>query len=190
MPRRDYLIRWKKITLSDSNGHVHAQKNLTNQSPFTLSEPSVLFFNPNDKNQTLKNPLRPVLKRIDVLEDLKSAISVATKGAVPTLNRTGVMVEELIPYSEFFADYAGQCGREVLDIGCAYGVATIAALERGAKVLAVDIEQQHLDILEDRLNDEAKRWVTTQQGVLPDVDFEDGRFCGDSCQPSYSFFEA
>ncbi|WP_182274983.1 hypothetical protein [Bacillus velezensis] len=56
------------------------------------------------------------------MEDLKSA-DIGFKGMVPTLNRTGVMVEHLIPYSSDFAEYAGNYGGEVLDIGCAYGVA-------------------------------------------------------------------
>ncbi|MEM7394050.1 MAG: polyketide synthase dehydratase domain-containing protein, partial [Verrucomicrobiota bacterium] len=116
-----------------------------------------------------------VLKPVDVLSDLKAAMPSPSQGLVPTLNRTGVMTEELIPCSRAFADFAGQCDGEVLDIGCAYGVATIAALERGARVLAVDMEPQHLAILEDRLNDEAKVSLTLLEGVLPDIDFDDER---------------
>ncbi|WP_406346322.1 amino acid adenylation domain-containing protein [Streptomyces sp. NBC_00648] len=124
----------------------------------------------------LPAPARPVTREHDVLEDLKSAANLDFGGMVATLNRTGVMVEHLIPYSSEFAEYAGECGGEVLDLGCAYGIASIAALERGARVVALDMEKKHLDILGQRVNDDARTRLTLRQGVLPDVDFEDGRF--------------
>ncbi|MGW0791223.1 amino acid adenylation domain-containing protein [Streptomyces sp. NPDC002911] len=117
-----------------------------------------------------------VTREHDVLEDLKTAAAIDFGGMVATLNRTGVMVEHLIPYSSDFADFAGLRGGEVLDMGCAYGVASIAALERGARVVALDMEQKHLDILEQRVNDESRHLLTLRRGTLPDVDFEDERF--------------
>ncbi|HEY0191658.1 MAG TPA: alpha/beta fold hydrolase, partial [Kofleriaceae bacterium] len=116
------------------------------------------------------------MREHDILQDLKAAANVDFHGMVVTLNRTGVMVEHLIPYSIEFADYAGQCGGEVLDLGCAYGIAAIAALERGARVVALDMEQRHLDILGQRVTPEARARLTLVRGVLPDVDFADGRF--------------
>ncbi|EPH43453.1 non-ribosomal peptide synthetase [Streptomyces aurantiacus] len=118
----------------------------------------------------------PVTRDHDVLEDLKAAAAIDFGGMVATLNRTGVMVERLIPYSAEFAEYAGGGDGEVLDLGCAYGVASIAALERGARVVALDMEQKHLDILEQRVNDEARERLSLRRGMLPDVDFEAGRF--------------
>ncbi|MEU6903917.1 amino acid adenylation domain-containing protein [Streptomyces coeruleorubidus] len=118
----------------------------------------------------------PVTLEHDVLEDLKAAADLDFGGMVATLNRTGVMVERLIPYSEEFAEYAGNSGGEALDLGCAYGVASIAALERGARVVALDMEQKHLDILGQRVNDEARQRLSLRRGMLPDVDFEAGRF--------------
>ncbi|MFF9687117.1 amino acid adenylation domain-containing protein [Streptomyces sp. NPDC014623] len=120
--------------------------------------------------------VRPVTRDHDVLEDLKAAADLDFGGMVATLNRTGVMVERLIPYSEEFAQYAGDSDGEALDLGCAYGVASIAALERGARVVALDMEQKHLDILGQRVNDEARQRLSLRQGMLPDVDFEAGRF--------------
>ncbi|MEW2063376.1 amino acid adenylation domain-containing protein [Streptomyces sp. NPDC007002] len=119
---------------------------------------------------------RGVTRDHDVLEDLKAAADLDFGGMVATLNRTGVMVERLIPYSQEFAAYAGESGGEALDLGCAYGVASIAALERGARVVALDMEQKHLDILGQRVNDEARERLSLRQGMLPDVDFEAGRF--------------
>jgi len=124
----------------------------------------------------VQKPDTAVLRDDDVLDNLKSAMPEQVSGMIPTLNRTGYMLETLISYSQAFADYAGTCGGEVLDIGCAYGIASIAALEQGATVLAVDMAQQHLDILERRIADTARDRIATLRGVLPDVDFDDGRF--------------
>lgn len=110
-----------------------------------------------------------VLRDVDVLDDLKSAFG--TSLMIPTLNRTGFMLEEMTQYSKAFADYAGTCEGEVLDLGCAFGVASIAALENGARVLAVDMEKSHLDILQERVTPAAAERLRTQVGVLPDLDF-------------------
>ena len=152
-------------------------KNLSKPTGISLLDPSSTFSSDiNQGTREIKKPFSTVLKEDDVLADLKSAMPNYINGIAPTLNRTGVMLERLNSYSEFFADYAGQCGGEVLDLGCAYGVATIAALERGAQVLAVDMEQQHLDILAERILDEAKQRLCTRQGLLPGIDFEEKRF--------------
>ena len=97
-------------------------------------------------------------------------------GLIPTLNKTGWMTEGLDDYSEDFARYAGTADGPVLDIGCAYGVATLKALENGATVVASDIEPRHLEILERRVPAEFKNRLATRTAVLPDCDFEPGRF--------------
>nr|ABM63527.1 BryB [Candidatus Endobugula sertula] len=122
------------------------------------------------------NSLSSVLNKNDPLNDLKSALSTRVDGMIPTLNRTGVMTENLNNYSQAFIDYVGKNKGEVLDLGCAYGIATIKALEQGAQVLAVDMEKQHLDILSDRVRDEIKNRLSTQVGILPDIGFEEERF--------------
>jgi hypothetical protein len=48
---------------------------------------------------------------------------------VPTLNNTGWMIETPDRVSVAFAEYAGALDSEVLDIGCAYGVETLPAVE-------------------------------------------------------------
>ncbi len=101
------------------------------------------------------------------------------EGLIPTLNKTGWMTEGLDEYSQDFAVYAGSVGRqghEVLDIGCAYGVATLAALAEGARVCASDIEPRHLEILRQRVPPEYRARVRSVPGALPGVDFEHGHF--------------
>jgi SAM-dependent methyltransferase len=97
-------------------------------------------------------------------------------GLVPTLNHRGFMSATIDHYSSRFADFAGTIADEVLDMGCAYGVATRAALERGARVMACDMESGHLEILEVDMPAELKRRLRTRVGSLPEVDFAEESF--------------
>lgn len=98
------------------------------------------------------------------------------KGLIPTLNHRGFMLESLDLYSQQFAEYAGTIDGEVLDIGCAYGIATQAALKNGARVLACDMDEGHVAILMQETADEMHERLRTAVGVLPDVDFPDNSF--------------
>jgi SAM-dependent methyltransferase len=93
------------------------------------------------------------------------------KTMVPTLNGTGFMFEVRDGYAEEWIHYAGRCPDPVLEIGCAYGVSTIPALEAGGRVTACDMEQGHLDILADRVPESLKPNLACVAGALPDVDF-------------------
>ena len=97
-------------------------------------------------------------------------------GMIPTLNDTGFMTDEPDAYSLEFAAYAGSIRAPTLDIGCAYGVATIAALAEGATVTACDMEERHLEILASRVPEEARGRLTTAVGVLPYKDFPEASF--------------
>jgi SAM-dependent methyltransferase len=92
-------------------------------------------------------------------------------GLIPTMNNTGFMTESMDAYSQEFATYAGPLQAEVLDIGCAYGIATLAALANGARVCAADIEPKHLRVLEGRVPASQRSRLRTQVATLPDVDF-------------------
>ena len=98
------------------------------------------------------------------------------EGLIPTLNNTGWMTEEMDAYSLDFTRYAGTVAGEVLDIGCAYGIATLAALDHGARVCACDIEPRHLEILDARVPDDARSRYRSLPGALPDTDFPSARF--------------
>ncbi|AXE29472.1 hypothetical protein DK842_05885 [Chromobacterium phragmitis] len=99
-----------------------------------------------------------------------------TNGMIPTLNGTGAMTTRLPACSEAFVEFAATARGEVMDMGCAYGVATIAALERGARVLAVDIDERHLQILSARVPPALKARLETQAGALPGMSVAKGRF--------------
>jgi SAM-dependent methyltransferase len=98
------------------------------------------------------------------------------KDMVPTLNGTGFMFEVRDGYADDWIRYAGSIADPVLEVGCAYGVATIPALEAGARVVALDMEPRHLQILESHVNPTLRANLTCVAGTLPDVDFEPGRF--------------
>jgi SAM-dependent methyltransferase len=98
------------------------------------------------------------------------------EGLVPTLNNRGFMSETLDYFSEKFSDYAGGIDAQVLDVGCAYGIASRAALEKGARVLACDMDAGHVQILERETPPALRERLRTDVGVLPHLDYPDGSF--------------
>lgn len=107
-------------------------------------------------------------------EDLLPKSSVP--GLVPTMNNTGWMTETLDEISQAFTDYAGGTDDESLDVGCAYGIASLMALDKGAKIFACDIEPKHLDVLAQRVPENARDRYRSKAGALPGVDFESETF--------------
>jgi SAM-dependent methyltransferase len=72
-----------------------------------------------------------------------------------------------------FIDFAAASEKPVVDIGAAYGVATIPALSVGASVIAVDTDHRHLEILRTQLNAEGQARLTTLAASFPeDTNFE------------------
>jgi SAM-dependent methyltransferase len=111
------------------------------------------------------------------------------EGLVPTLNQRGFMADKLDRISAMFAEYAGSIDREVLDIGCAYGIATQAALEHGATVTACDMEAGHLQVLEAETPPAHRPRLTTTVGMLPVVDFEEGAYGAILCSRLLHFLK-
>jgi SAM-dependent methyltransferase len=92
------------------------------------------------------------------------------------MNNTGWMTEKMDSYSADFAEYAGTADGEVLDIGCAYGIATLAALENGARVLACDMDPRHLEVLYARVPEQLRGRYRSKAATMPAVDFPQGSF--------------
>ncbi|MBL8645475.1 MAG: class I SAM-dependent methyltransferase [Rhodospirillaceae bacterium] len=92
-------------------------------------------------------------------------------GAIPTLNGRGFMLEALDSYATAFVAAAAAATGEVLDIGCAYGVASLAALKLGARVCACDMEPGHLAYVTEQAQAVRRGALRTVVGVLPDVNF-------------------
>lgn len=67
---------------------------------------------------------------------------------IPTLNQQGLAMTVVDdPCSRAFIDYAAQSEGWCLEVGAAYGAATIQALKQGARMVANDLGSQHLEIL-------------------------------------------
>jgi len=91
----------------------------------------------------------------------------------PTLNGTG----------------AGQTDGEVLDIGCAFGVATIAALEAGGRVTASDLDPRHLEILTRNTPEALRSHLTCVTGQLPNIDLPDESYDAILCSRVLHFLD-
>ena len=105
-------------------------------------------------------------------------------GMVATLNGTGFMFEVRDRFADAFIQDAGQlgrAGRPSLEVGCAYGVSTLPALEAGARITASDLDQRHLDILRTKVPAHLLGNLETIAGALPHMDFPAHRFSAILC---------
>ena len=119
----------------------------------------------------------------------KSAWKWSKPGMEPTLNGTGFMFSTLDEFAEDFIQYAGQTDGPVLDLGCAYGVVTIAALEAGGTVTACDLDQRHLDILLEKTPAEFHPKLERVQGCLPNIDLTPNSFSAIICSRVLHFLD-
>jgi chorismate-pyruvate lyase len=71
--------------------------------------------------------------------------------AQSTTNKKG-FTYEFTSFGKAFINFASKSSKPVMDIGAAYGVATLPAVLRGATVLAVDVERQHLESIRESLH--------------------------------------
>src|SRR5262249_31738422 len=86
--------------------------------------------------------------RIRCMSDLNERWPRAIEdGLIPTDNAMGIMTEELSPAAEAFVALVGRAGRPLLEIGAAYGNATLPALRAGATVLPTDLSASELGVL-------------------------------------------
>ena len=86
-----------------------------------------------------------------------------------TMNNMGVSTTIPNELTEEFFTWVDQVKGNHLDIGAAYGISTIPALKKGAKVTAIDLSQAHLDILEKNCPKNLKKNLVTQVGRLPNT---------------------
>lgn len=89
-------------------------------------------------------------------------------GFVKTLNNMGYMTSTLDPFSLEFVAFAPQAPGPSLEIGAAYGVATLPALAQGASVIANDLDARHLQILTDRVPEAHRSRFSTIAGSFPE----------------------
>jgi SAM-dependent methyltransferase len=85
-----------------------------------------------------------------------------------TLNSMGYSSNIPNVITQKFIDFSKTSSLPVLDIGAAFGVATIPALESGAFVIANDLEIKHLKILSKNIPDQLKKRLTCIHGGFPE----------------------
>ena len=110
-------------------------------------------------------------------------------GMEPTLNGTGFMFKVLDEYAEEFIRFAGETDGEVLDIGCAFGIATIAALEAGGRVTACDLDPRHLKILTENTPEALRSRLTCVTGQLPNIDLPEESYDAILCSRVLHFLD-
>ena len=84
-------------------------------------------------------------------------------------------IERYCALVAFFSPYCPKSAEtRIVDVGCAYGVASLLALKQGAKVIAIDSDIKHLEELNTRAPATLKQNLETIHGNFPDdVVFED-----------------
>jgi SAM-dependent methyltransferase len=135
-------------------------------------------------------PRQPLLGRIrtwflehypDLRPTVKATPGWSGNGMVATLNGTGFMFERRDRFADAFIAYAAEVRRPVLELGCAYGVSTIPALEAGAIITASDLDPRHLEILKGKVSPALLANLTLKAGALPDIDFPDNHYAAILC---------
>jgi chorismate-pyruvate lyase len=92
-----------------------------------------------------------------------------TKTAVSTKNKKG-FTYQLTSFGKAFVQYASQASKPVMDIGAAFGVATLPAIEAGAKVIAVDVEEKHLSAIADSVDPSLRGQLVTINEKFPEFE--------------------
>lgn len=108
-----------------------------------------------------------------------------------TLNGTGYTIWSLDEISREFVDFsASMPSQPVLDVGSGFGVATLAALRRGATVIANDCEPRHLDVLWSRTPMDLRSRLTLRPAEFPDgLEFASGSLAAVLISRVFHFFD-
>lgn len=91
---------------------------------------------------------------------------------VPTLNGMGYMTQQRDRFMQAFVDFSARQNSPVLDVGAAFGVATLAALEKGATVIANDLDSRHLAQIEELASEQWRSRLTFCLGEFPQIDID------------------
>jgi SAM-dependent methyltransferase len=95
----------------------------------------------------------------------------------PTFNKTGWTSDVPNQISLAFIEYARFCNRPILDIGAAFGVASIPALMNGARVVVNDLDLSHLQVLREAVPVKLRDRVMPVVGRFPEqLQFIDAAF--------------
>jgi SAM-dependent methyltransferase len=97
--------------------------------------------------------------------------------SIVTLNRLGRTTTRLNEINERFVAASREAKRPVLDVGCAMGVAALAALKTGATVHANDVDREHLRCVRQDAPEASRDRLVTVPGRFPDdLDYGEAAF--------------
>lgn len=111
------------------------------------------------------------------------------RGMIPTLNNKGFMSTSLDPVSAAFTVFAGQSEGMSLDLGCAYGVASLAALKLGANITACDMDLGHVQVLLSKVEKTQKNRIDGVVAQMPDIAFQPDSFSAILCSRALHFLD-
>lgn len=97
---------------------------------------------------------------------------------VPTLNQQGFMTTLLDPYTKSFIESLSNHPEPVLEIGTAYGIATLEMLNHHIHVIANDLDQKHLDILKDNVPNNLSHLVQYRPGDFRQLNIAENSLAG------------
>jgi SAM-dependent methyltransferase len=97
-------------------------------------------------------------------------------GWVPTHNRFGFNSSDTDYLTDEFLALARKRNATVLDIGCSYGLQSLAALKKGARVVAVDIGSEELAVLREACPERYKEKLQIICGQFAAVDLQAQQF--------------
>src|SRR5262245_38609234 len=111
-------------------------------------------------------------------------------GLIPTDNAMGIMTEEPSPAAEAFIELAGRAGRPLLEIGAAFGNATLPALRAGGTVIANDLSASELGVLASAASAEDRKRLVLMPARFPEeIRLADGSLSGVLAAQVLHFFE-
>lgn len=111
-------------------------------------------------------------------------------GLIPTDNAMGIMTTEPSPAAEEFIALAATAGRPLLEVGAAYGNATLPALAAGGTVVACDISTSELAILSEAAPAGHRKRLVIAPARFPDeLRLGDGSLSGALAAQVLHFFD-
>lgn len=111
-------------------------------------------------------------------------------GLIPTDNGMGIMTEEPSPAGEAFIELAAKDSRPLLEIGAAYGNATLPALHAGGTVIANDLSASQLSVLASAASGEDRMRLVLMPARFPEeIRLGDSSLSGVLAAQVLHFFE-
>jgi len=90
-------------------------------------------------------------------------------GLASTLNQTGLAIEHVDdPFTAAFLAFVARAPGPALEIGTAFGAASLQVVKRNLPITANDLDPRHLEILRDRTPPELRHLLRLMPGRFPD----------------------